>query len=236
MNTYSVTTGVLVFDGEPIITDGLKAWLEPLLTGGCELLPAAETGLGQTGLGLYEEDDSYIQIEDLEGAVRLALRAHGEEPGADEDVQDLVEDLIDASGQRENAAWLVDLIQSGEELDASELVRCALMFADGHNARAAALQTGVFSDKTRLWSFGGYTELVQRRADGTVDNTVISPRAMMVKALRSPHDLAGSMGALATELVPPENAEAFLGTFIETFNAQAPDGEPLRPFGDRPAG
>lgn len=235
MNTYSVTTGVLTFEGEPVITEGLKAWLEPLTKDGIRVIDADMTHLGVPGVGLYQQDEDSFMLDELEEAVGIALRARGIEPAEEQSVEELVMALIEASGQSARLQWLADIAESGEHMDPSQLVECALWFGDGHNAKAAALQTGIFSDKTRLWSFGGYAEVVQRRGDGTVDNTFIGARDLMTKALGKPRDLAQSMGRLAAELVAPEDAEAFLSAFNETFTAQAPSQEAQAPLSEPPA-
>jgi len=211
MNTYSVTTGVLIFDGEPIITEGLKAWLRPVQPSGVEAISAEDTYLGLPGVGIYEEDENYIPIDDLDEAIGLALRARGIEYDATSHPADLLEQLIDASGLGEQAQWLTQILGEDETFDASDLVRCALLFGDGHNARAAMLQTGVFSDGTSLWSHGGYTEVIQRLGDGSVSYALLSPRELAFAAMRGAAQLADRMGKLAASLVPPEERGTFLG-------------------------
>lgn len=213
MNTYSVTTGVLVFDGAPNITEGLKAWLHPVQHRGPQDIPPDDTYLGVPGVGIFQEDEDSVYIDDLQGAIETALRARGVEPDDQADMGELVEQLIEVSGVGEAAAWIKDKIQQEETFEASDLVRCAMLFGDGHNARAAVLQTGIFSDKTRLWSFGGYAETVQRQADGSVGYACVAPRQLAFAAARGTQPLAESMGGLAQALVPLGERAAFLEAF-----------------------
>ena len=115
MNTYSVTTGVLVFDGAPNITEGLKAWLHPVQHRGPQDIPPDDTYLGVPGVGIFQEDEDSVYIDDLQGAIETALRARGVEPDDQADMGELVEQLIEVSGVGEAAAWIKDKIQQEEK-------------------------------------------------------------------------------------------------------------------------
>ena len=62
----AVTTGVLLFDGEPRVTQGLRAWLRPFLLSD-DVLDQSETQLGRPGLGLqFPAQTLHVELDTLE--------------------------------------------------------------------------------------------------------------------------------------------------------------------------
>lgn len=205
MNTYTDTTGLLVFDGKPQPNRRLMAWLSDLVrTSGDPASPAlCEVTAEQTGLVYFTQDSA-------KGLVCVEISSEGEsdertfgddaflqaahlalaemELGPEDEFEDLMERLGEAYGQEDYVASLVEKYSEGDSMDVATQVELAMRFSGEHNMCAAMVQSGYHSDRMRLWAFGGYNELVIRKADGAVETVDFSPLSEMLTAFQKFHE------------------------------------------------
>lgn len=220
MNTYATATGVIFFDGEPCISPSLKAWLAPLVSGESKVVvvPADDTGIGVPGVVVYSEAEGGARLDDFEEPMRAALRACGiEESRVDElDSVGLFIDLAQHYGVSDHLATVLQEVESGDVdgISITTAVEMAMAFCIGHNIKGALSLTGIFSDRTTLWGFGGYAELTTRCSDGRVRTGAITPQ-WLLQGLLDDRERIGArieerLARTFAELMPLGEAETVL--------------------------
>lgn len=210
MNTYTDTTGLLVFDGKPQPNKRLMAWLSDLVRTSDDPVSASlrEVAADDTGLVYFTQDSAKglvcVEIRS-EGAsdersfgddaffqaAHLALAEMEFDP--EYEFEELMERLGEAYGQEDYVSSLVEKYSDGDSMDVATQVELAMRFSGDHNMRAAMIQSGYHSDRMRLWAFGGYNELVIRKADGAVESLFFAPRSEMLEAFKKFHEKSSTV-------------------------------------------
>lgn len=155
-NSYYEGTGLLVFDGPPVITPVIRGLFGPYWQESndgasvehCIMIAARaesdDIGWRAIGKSLYDQKDLKLAIsvdQHDDGGLIAALTQLGERyKVTDPAFKDLIDQL--AGGDNEDA-------------DIDVLFRLARWFQDGHNLKEVTFEGSWRCDKTRLFEFGG---------------------------------------------------------------------------------
>ena len=209
MNTYSDTTGLLIFEGPPQPNARLQAWLAGIVrqgdspsSQGFPVLASDSAGVSkflQEWAGrwrcvnlTYEAESDYCELggDQFMAAACLALKEKGFEASMDDSPEELLRLLGEAYDQVDYVESLA--LDEGDEIDVATQVQLAMRFSGENNLRAAMIQTGYHSDRIVLWGFGGYNELVLRHDDGAIEAIDFTPRHDMIEAFGRFHERPSS--------------------------------------------
>jgi len=238
----AVTTGVLLFDGEPRVTQGLRAWLRPFLLSD-DVLDQSETQLGRPGLGLqFPAQTLHVELDTLEEGLLWEGARLGVDDG-EQNYDELLRKICAAHGREDLARELLpapaNLQRPGCIEEASlrieDVLRLALELADGHNATGAALLTGISSEGSGLWSAEGGSSLTVMRSDGSTRTASFSGMLLLQLALGEPAALGAWFAETVDVAVPPHKREEIYQAFFQVLEPAhrqpAPDNRSPRPRG-----
>lgn len=163
MNSYTDITGVLVFDGAPVVTRIVKLFFEPFhLTE----LWQEDSHLDPHAMYLQQCDEEDISTWDalmLDVLTLCQELIYGPDqycPPDDIDIASLILDL----GKHHRADLdalqevLEDIDFDNGPLDLADACDIVRLIRDGHNVKAIRLMGGYHADRNRLWHFGGFMQ------------------------------------------------------------------------------
>lgn len=216
------TTGVVLFDGKPQVSEGLRAWLKPFLGEDSAALDARSTGLGREGLAFYFEDDFPIHIDTLEEG--LLYEAHRLRVGHDDmEYSDLLREIARAHGKTDA---LADILPPASVLappgcideptfSLEAVLRMAITLSEGHNACGMALMSGIASNSELLWSAGGGSSLSLVQRDGSMRTAGFLGMQLLELATGAPEPLGEWFAQTVNIVVPPGQREAVREAFLK---------------------
>lgn len=157
-------TGVIVFDGPPVLTPAVKLFFEPFDLARIE---PADDPFGYSMLVRQIDGVNPTDWSDLAQAMKGAGDICGMAPASAKDMAG----FIDAAGARfcheedkGSLRALVAGIDFNAPLDLVDIFRIARLLRDGHNLKAMSIMGAHRCDKPMLWHFGGFAHY----EDGTV--------------------------------------------------------------------
>lgn len=167
-NCYTDVTGVLVFDGTPIITPIVELFFKPF---GLAELDDSQTALDPNAMFINQSDEVDIATWDgLRAAIEEACMKFVYGPSSrsvpdDVSIQDLILALgrhfgADETALRETTEG-IDF--ENEVLDLPDVFDVVMALKDGHNLKAIRLMAGYHADRVRLYAFGGYFQHCDRQ-------------------------------------------------------------------------
>lgn len=223
MYTSVSITAVLLFDGEPQVSEGLRAWLSPFLLEGGGIEDAEETGLGRPGLPLFlDESNAHIDVDALEEGLLFEAGRLGLHMDSVEDYTELLRLIGQARGRQDLITELLPapvFLQQPGCIEAATFtlvnaLRLALALSEGHNANGVAMMSTIQSDRQFLWSAEGGASVSWIQPDGAVRTAGFSSMHLLQLALGKPQDMGAWFAETVNAAVPPDKRADLRDAFL----------------------